>query len=138
MAEPDSQPAGELVVQNGKRKGTRLPLRPVTSIGAAAGSDIRLSGEGVMPVRRFASFSRYSMPKTESLLPIASASSWVENGRMRAKACWAITRVASPLPAKRGSTCSRAKIKSGRLAGAYCTSRSTVLRKAPAWPRRLS
>ncbi len=50
MAEPTGVPVGELIVQNGKRKGVRLPLRPVTSIGSAAGCDIRLSGEGVLPV----------------------------------------------------------------------------------------
>lgn len=40
--------AGELVVQNGKLKGQRIPLRvPVTVIGAAEWCDVRLTGEGV-------------------------------------------------------------------------------------------
>jgi chromosome segregation ATPase len=44
-------PTGELVVRNGKRKGTRLPLRhPVTVIGSAEGCDVRLTAEGVGPV----------------------------------------------------------------------------------------
>ena len=43
----DPSPTGELVVRNGKRKGTRLPLRPVTVIGSAAGCDVRLTGDGV-------------------------------------------------------------------------------------------
>ncbi len=47
----DEPAAGELVVRNGKRKGTRLPLRhPVTLIGSADGCDVRLAGEGVGPV----------------------------------------------------------------------------------------
>ena len=41
MSEPtDPLPAGELVVRNGKRRGTRLPLRgPATVIGSADGCD---------------------------------------------------------------------------------------------------
>ncbi|HET6573666.1 MAG TPA: FHA domain-containing protein [Fimbriiglobus sp.] len=40
--------AGELVVQNGKLKGQRIPLCvPVTVIGAAEWCDVRLTGEGV-------------------------------------------------------------------------------------------
>src|SRR5436305_15297940 len=52
VSEPtDPLPAGELVVRNGKRRGTRLPLRgPATVIGSADGCDVRLSGEGVEPV----------------------------------------------------------------------------------------
>ncbi|HJZ57217.1 MAG TPA: FHA domain-containing protein, partial [Gemmataceae bacterium] len=50
MAHPADLPVGELIVQNGKRKGTRLTLRPVTVIGSAGGCDIRLSGDGVAPV----------------------------------------------------------------------------------------
>ena len=48
---PDSPSAGELVVRNGKRRGTRLPLRyPLTLIGSADACDVRLSGEGVAEV----------------------------------------------------------------------------------------
>jgi hypothetical protein len=47
MFESAGQPVGELIVLNGKRKGTRLPLRPVTVIGSAAGCDVRLTGDGV-------------------------------------------------------------------------------------------
>ena len=40
--------AGELVVQNGKLKGQRIPLGvPVTVIGSAEWCDVRLTGEGV-------------------------------------------------------------------------------------------
>lgn len=49
---PDpTSPTGELVVRNGKRKGTRLPLRvPATVIGSADGCDVRLTADGVAPV----------------------------------------------------------------------------------------
>lgn len=47
MFQPTGTPVGELIVRNGKRKGTRLPLRPVTVIGSADGCDIRLTGDGV-------------------------------------------------------------------------------------------
>ena len=48
---PDPSPTGELVVRNGKRKGTRLPLRvPATVIGSADGCDVRLTADGVVPV----------------------------------------------------------------------------------------
>lgn len=44
-------PAGELIVRNGKQRGTRLPMRhPVTAIGAAAGCDIKLGAEGINPI----------------------------------------------------------------------------------------
>jgi chromosome segregation ATPase len=47
----DPSPTGELVVRNGKRKGTRLPLRhPATVVGSADGCDVRLTGEGIGPV----------------------------------------------------------------------------------------
>lgn len=47
----DPTPTGELVVRNGKRKGTRLPLRhPATVIGSADGCDVRLTADGVGPV----------------------------------------------------------------------------------------
>jgi hypothetical protein len=41
------EPVGELIVRNGKRTGTRLPLRAVTVIGSAEGCDIRLTGDAV-------------------------------------------------------------------------------------------
>jgi hypothetical protein len=46
VAEPTV--AGELVVQNGRHKGQRIPLAvPVTVIGSADWCDVRLSGDGV-------------------------------------------------------------------------------------------
>src|SRR5690349_2544507 len=40
--------AGELVVQNGKHKGRRIPLAvPVTVIGSAEWCDVRLTADGV-------------------------------------------------------------------------------------------
>ena len=54
--------------------------------------------DGVTPVLKFASFSRYSMPKTESNLPIENASSSELNGAIFANACSTITRVSFPDP----------------------------------------
>ena len=48
-------------------------------------------------MRRLASFSRYSMPKTESNLPTLRANSCEAKGITRAKACSASTRVDSPI-----------------------------------------
>ena len=47
MFHTTGEPVGELIVRNGKRMGTRLPLRPVTVIGSAEGCDVRLSGDGI-------------------------------------------------------------------------------------------
>lgn len=47
MFHPVGEAVGELIVRNGKRMGTRLPLRPITAIGSAEGCDIRLSGDGI-------------------------------------------------------------------------------------------
>jgi len=48
---PAKSPAGELVVQNGRLKGTRRALTgPLTLIGQAIGCEIRLNIEGVKPL----------------------------------------------------------------------------------------
>jgi chromosome segregation protein len=48
---PESPPAGELVVRNGKQRGARLPLKhPLLLIGSGDGCDVRLGADGVEPV----------------------------------------------------------------------------------------
>ena len=45
------EPAGELIVQNGRQAGVRRPVRaPLTLIGRAPGCDIRLNVESVHPL----------------------------------------------------------------------------------------
>src|SRR5579885_554468 len=47
----DAPSPGELIVQNGRRSGARQPLAvPLTLIGRAPGSDVRLNANGVAPL----------------------------------------------------------------------------------------
>ena len=69
------------------------------------------------PVRRLASFSRYSIPNTESDLPAVRANSCDANGVRRANACSTRTRVFSPADEKRGKSWKRVNSKSGAAAG---------------------
>src|SRR5688572_16340668 len=52
MSHPENpSPVGDLVVRNGRQKGTRVHLRsPLTVIGSDAGCDLRLTAEGIGPV----------------------------------------------------------------------------------------
>src|SRR5262252_1361702 len=90
--------------------------------------------DGVMLVRRFDSFSRYSMPKTESNLPIESANSAEENGMMRANACSTSTVVELPVDKYRGSSWMREKSRIGAVVPTYFRSRSKVLSRNDGCP----
>ena len=66
-----------------------------------------------MPMRKFAWFSRYSMPNTESNLPTLIASSALLIGAMRPNACSRNRRVSSPVPSRRGTSCTRVNTITG-------------------------
>jgi hypothetical protein len=90
--------------------------------------------DGVMPSRRLDSFSRYSMPKTESNRPALMLSSCEETGETRPNACCITKRVSLPLPFQRGSAWARTKTSTGSPEGETWRSRLATLRRNVPFP----